>query len=117
MTAVNVRVVGATVMVRGATTVRVTGKSIGLPVAPVEVTVTFPGYWPGWRVPLFAETWTSAGLFPLAGLTVSQLPLPLAVEVVTVKAKAPGVPATEIFCEAGARSEERRVGKECRSRW
>jgi hypothetical protein len=47
-------------------------------------------------------TFTSAGVLPLVGATVIQLPLLLLVDAVTVNASGPGVPVTDIVWNAGA---------------
>src|SRR5438477_12086425 len=74
MTELKFRVAGETVRPTAAVTFNITGISSGLPAAPVEVTVTLPVYCPGASDPLLTETWTLAGVVPLAGVAVSQLP-------------------------------------------
>ena len=71
--------VGLTWNVCGAVTFSVTGTSIGLPAAPVDVIVTLPRYCPGAREPEFTDTWTAEFVAALAGVAESQLP-PLSVD-------------------------------------
>src|SRR5947207_15889819 len=83
-----------------ATTFKVTGILIGLPPAVGAEMVTVPVYWPTARLPALAETDIVPGVVPLAGVAVSQVPIPVVAP--TVKLMAPGVPDTVTVCAAGA---------------
>jgi len=75
----------------------------GLPPAAAvsEVTVTVPVYVPGASVPPLAVTVIEPGVVPLAGVMVSQLPLPL---VAVAADQLSGCPLLEtaMVCAAGA---------------
>jgi hypothetical protein len=79
-----------------------TGTAIGLPVAPDEVMITWPVYWPTARVPALTETETLPGVVPLAGVAVSHVPPAGTVEEVTVKLSDDGDPVTAIVWAGGA---------------
>src|SRR3974390_3234797 len=87
---------GVTVSVCGVTTLKVTGMVIGLPPAPADVIVTDPLNVPTASPVGFTATCTVAGVIPVAGVAVSQLPV-LLVLVATLKLSAPGVPVTAPF--------------------
>src|SRR5690349_12399008 len=89
-------------MVWALTTFNVTRTALGLPCAPPgAVMVTVPMYWPGCRLPEFTATVTVPGVFPEAGVAVSQLP-PASVVAFTAKAITPGAPVTLNVWDAGA---------------
>jgi hypothetical protein len=69
---------------------------MGLPPAPGDVIVTEPLNVPIASPVAFTATCTVAGVVPLAGVAVSQLPV-LLVVVATVKFNGPGVPVTGTF--------------------
>ena len=64
---------------------------VGLPVAPVDVTLTVPVYVPAAKPAGFSETFTVPGVVPLVGVADNHAPLEA-----TVKLTADGVALTRI---------------------
>src|SRR5215831_4987866 len=72
-----------------------------VPAAPGELSVIWPVYVPGPKLPPFAVTVRVAGVVALVGVTVNQLD-PWLTETVEAKVTAPPTLVTEMVCGLGA---------------